>query len=75
MRFFIENHPKKYKLSPKLAKVLGIEEESRLRIIGALWQYIKSNRLQDTDNREMINNNRELIEIFHEDKIEFHSII
>jgi chromatin remodeling complex protein RSC6 len=45
IRFFVENHPKKYKLSPQLSKILGIEEETRLRIIGALWQYIKSNRL------------------------------
>lgn len=33
----MENHPKKYKLSPQFAKVLGIEEETRLRIVGALW--------------------------------------
>ena len=42
---FVENHPKKYKVSPLLAKILGIEEESRLKIIGCLWQFIKSNRL------------------------------
>ena len=37
VNFYLENNPKRYKLSPALAKVLGIEEESRLRIIGALW--------------------------------------
>jgi len=42
----------------------GIEEASRLQIIGALWQYIKSHRLQDTDNREFINCNAELAEVF-----------
>jgi chromatin remodeling complex protein RSC6 len=45
LNFYLEHNPKKYRLSPTLAKVLGIEEESRLRIVGALWQYIKSNRL------------------------------
>ena len=55
--------------------MLGIEEESRLKIVGALWQYIKSNRLQDSDNREHINNNKELIEVFGEEKMEFHQII
>lgn len=46
-----------------------------MRIIGALWQYIKSNRLQDSDNRELVNCNSELVEIFGEDKFEFHNAI
>jgi len=45
MSFYVENNPKKYRLSSQLSKVLGIEEDTRLRIIGALWQFIKSNRL------------------------------
>lgn len=46
-----DNQPKKYRLSPQLQRVLGtsIQEESRTKIIGALWQYIKSNRLQESD--------------------------
>ena len=37
MSFYVENNPKKYRLSSQLSKVLGIEEDTRLRIIGALW--------------------------------------
>lgn len=37
LSFNLEHNPKKYKLSAQLSKVLGIEEDSRLRIIGALW--------------------------------------
>jgi len=73
--FFVEHNPKKYRLSPQLQRVLGIEEDSRLRIIGALWQYIKSNRLQDSDNREVVNCNAELLEVFGEDKLEFHTLV
>eukprot|EP00347_Sterkiella_histriomuscorum_P018284 403346097 len=73
--FSVENNPKKYRLSPQLTKILGMEEETRLRIIGALWQYIKSNRLQDSDNRELVNCNAELLEIFGDDKVEFHNAI
>lgn len=54
---------------------MGVEEDTRLRIIGALWQYIKSNRLQDADNRELVNCNAELAEVFGEDKVEFHNAI
>jgi SWI/SNF-related matrix-associated actin-dependent regulator of chromatin subfamily D len=54
----LENNPKRYRVSPQLSRVLGgIEEVTRLQVVGALWQYVKSNRLQDSDNRDMINCN------------------
>jgi SWIB/MDM2 domain len=46
LQFFLENNPRRYRVSPQLSKVLGgIEETTRLQLIGALWQYVKSNRL------------------------------
>jgi len=50
-----------------------MKEESRSRIVAALWQYIKSNRLQDAEERQKINLNGELLEVFkgHE-RLEFH---
>lgn len=53
----MDHQPKKFKLSPQLQKVLGIQEESRTKIVGALWQYIKSNRLQETDESKYQQNN------------------
>lgn len=49
-------HPKKYKLSSQLQQVLGtsLQEETRTKIIGALWQYIKSNRLQESDETKYL---------------------
>jgi chromatin remodeling complex protein RSC6 len=42
----LENNPKRYRVSPQLSRVLGgIEEVTRLQVVGALWQYVKSNRL------------------------------
>jgi len=72
---YLQSHPKRFKLSPRLSEVLGIEEETRIRIIGALWQYIKSNRLQDKENREVVNCNKELLEIFGEEKLGVHNIV
>lgn len=39
------HHPKKFKLSTDLQKILGVKEETRAKVVAALWQYIKSNRL------------------------------
>ena len=30
----------------------SIQEESRTKIVGALWQYIKSNRLQESEENK-----------------------
>lgn len=38
--------PMKFKLAPKLAKLLGVSIESRPKIIEILWQYIKAHKLQ-----------------------------
>lgn len=68
--------PERYLVSDQLQVVLGIKEESRARIVAALWQYIKQNRLQDTDDRGFINLNSELQAIFGgEEKIKFHQIM
>ena len=75
LKFYFDNNPKKFKLHKSLAEILGIEEDTRVNIIGALWQYIKSNRLQESDNREVINCNAELIELFELEKITFNEII
>uniref|UniRef100_A0A8R1I6X2 SWIB domain-containing protein n=1 Tax=Caenorhabditis japonica TaxID=281687 RepID=A0A8R1I6X2_CAEJA len=51
----LDNHPAKFKLHPRLAKVLGIAVETRPKIIEALWQYIKTHSLQDSKERDIIN--------------------
>jgi len=42
----LDHQPMKFKLHPRLAKLLGISVETRMRIIEALWQYIKTHKLQ-----------------------------
>ena len=76
----LENNPKRYRVSPQLSRVLGgIEEVTRLQVVGALWQYVKSNRLQDSDNRDLINCNQELAEVFGcgvgDEKLDFHQAV
>lgn len=42
----LDHQPVKYKLHPRLAKLLGIALETRPKIVEALWQYIKTHKLQ-----------------------------
>ena len=44
-----------YKLDPRLARLLGVHTQTRPVIINALWQYIKTHKLQDAHEREYIN--------------------
>ncbi|TNV80672.1 hypothetical protein FGO68_gene14294 [Halteria grandinella] len=76
----LENNPPRYRISAPLSRILGgIEEATRLQVLGALWQYIKSNRLQDPDNREKILCNQELSEVFYcpigKERLEFSEIV
>lgn len=37
----LEYRPAQFKLSPSLAKTLSVTADTRLRVMMALWQYIK----------------------------------
>ena len=47
--------PPQFKLDPRLARLLGIHTQTRSCIIQALWQYVKTNKLQDSHDKEYIN--------------------
>jgi chromatin remodeling complex protein RSC6 len=47
--------PPQFRLDARLARLLSLPSGTRQTIIHALWQYIKSNKLQDSDEREFIN--------------------
>lgn len=55
MLFMLNYLPQQYKLDGRLARLLGIHTQTRPVIIQALWQYIKSHKLQDEHEREFIN--------------------
>ncbi|CAK7336692.1 unnamed protein product [Dovyalis caffra] len=42
--------PEKFKLSPALSEVLGIEVETRPRILVAIWNYVNSRKLQNPND-------------------------
>ena len=52
-----------FKLDPRLARLLGVHTQTRPVIINSLWQYIKTHRLQDSQEREYINNDKYLRQV------------
>ncbi|KAK1440948.1 hypothetical protein QVD17_06783 [Tagetes erecta] len=63
--------PEKFKLSPPLVDVLGIEVDTRTRIISAIWQYVKARKLQNQDDPSFFNCDSQLLKVFEEEKVKF----
>jgi chromatin remodeling complex protein RSC6 len=55
---------KPVKPDEKLAAVVGADELPRPEVVKKLWDYIKSEGLQDRENRRMINADEKLRPIF-----------
>ncbi|CAN0924682.1 SWI/SNF complex component SNF12 homolog [Linum grandiflorum] len=63
--------PEKFKLSPALTEVLGIEVESRPRIIAAIWHYVKARKLHSPEDPAFFNCDPPLQKVFGEAKVKF----
>jgi len=72
--FYFNKNTQEVKVSEELAAVIGIKQDTRPRILHALWQYIKLNRLQDSENTKLIINNKEMQRVFLVDKMEISTI-
>lgn len=72
--FQLEHQPPHYKIDPKLARLLGKSTDTRSAVINALWQYIKAKTLQDSNEREYINNDNYLAQIFGCKRMKFSEI-
>ncbi|XP_071812020.1 SWI/SNF-related matrix-associated actin-dependent regulator of chromatin subfamily D member 1-like isoform X2 [Apostichopus japonicus] len=70
----LDHQPPQYKLDPRLARLLGVHTQTRPVIITALWQYIKTHKLQDPHEREYINNDNYFQQIFECQRMKFSEI-
>lgn len=70
----LDYQPLQFKLDPRLARLLGIHTQTRPIIISALWQYIKTHKLQDAHEREYINCDKYLEQIFQCSRMKFAEI-
>ncbi|EMR09612.1 hypothetical protein PNEG_02195 [Pneumocystis murina B123] len=71
---YLNEYPEKYKLSPKLSQILDMKSETHPEIIMGLWEYIKFHKLQDDEEKRIINCDENLKEIFSMDRIFFPKI-
>uniref|UniRef100_A0A8C9K5Q4 SWI/SNF related BAF chromatin remodeling complex subunit D3 n=1 Tax=Panthera tigris altaica TaxID=74533 RepID=A0A8C9K5Q4_PANTA len=70
----IFSQPPQFKLDPRLARLLGLHTQSRSAIVQALWQYVKTNRLQDSHDKEYINGDKYFQQIFDCPRLKFSEI-
>ncbi|KAK1369773.1 SWI/SNF complex component SNF12-like [Heracleum sosnowskyi] len=71
VRLEVNYMPEKYKLSPALTELLGIEVETRSRIIAGIWHYVKARKLQNPNDPTYFTCDPPLQKVFGEDKLKF----
>ncbi|KAK4778996.1 hypothetical protein SAY86_006524 [Trapa natans] len=74
IRLELNYSPEKYKLSPALIELLGIEVDTRPRIIAAIWHYVKARKLQNPNDPTYFNCDVPLMRVFGEEKVKFASV-
>merc|ERR550517_1063727 len=70
----LDYQPLQFRLEQRLARLLGVHTQTRPVIISALWQYIKTHKLQDPHEREFVNCDPFLKQIFQTDRMKFAEI-
>ena len=70
----LDYQPLQFKLDQRLARLLGVHTQTRPVIISALWQYIKTHKLQDAHEREYVNCDAFIKQIFQTDRMKFAEI-
>nr|XP_043636853.1 SWI/SNF complex component SNF12 homolog [Erigeron canadensis] len=63
--------PEKFKLSSALSEVLGLEIETRPRIIAAIWQYVKVKKLQISTDTSFFSCDPPLKKVFGDERVKF----
>lgn len=74
IRLELNYSPEKYKLSPALTELLGIEVDTRPRIIAAIWHYVKARKLQNPNDPTHFNCDLPLLRVFGEEKMKFANV-
>ncbi|CAN1129904.1 SWI/SNF complex component SNF12 homolog [Linum perenne] len=71
IRLEMNHTPEKFKIPSALSEILGIEVETRARILMAIWHYVKSNKLQNPNDTTSFICDPPLRRLFGEEKMKF----
>lgn len=74
LRIEMNYSPEKFKLSPALVELLGIEVETRQRVMAALWFYVKARNLQVPGDPSFFMCDPPLKKVFGEEKMRFNLV-
>lgn len=74
MLFMMHFEPQKCKLEVNLARLLGLPMGTRAEVLYHLWSYIRNNKLQDPDEKDMLIMDPYLARIFRCDRLKFSDI-
>jgi len=66
--------PERFRVAPALASLLNLQLATRPAIVVALWQYIKLHKLQESDEKKIINNDSALQALFKVPRMSFSEI-
>ncbi|CAL8075975.1 unnamed protein product [Calicophoron daubneyi] len=67
----LDHQPPEYKLDPRLARILALHTGTRSQIFYALWTYIKTHKLQDPNEKDFINCDPYLEQVFNCPRMRF----
>jgi SWI/SNF-related matrix-associated actin-dependent regulator of chromatin subfamily D len=68
----LENRPERFRLSPSLSALLNnIQNCTKPHIVMAMWRYVKLNKLQESDEKKLINCDKPLSDLFGVERCTF----
>lgn len=70
----LDYQPDRFRLSKELSAVLDLELATKPQIVLAVWQYIKMHKLQESDEKKIVNNDETLERLFGCEKMSFSEI-
>ncbi|KAK1318633.1 hypothetical protein QJS10_CPB04g00275 [Acorus calamus] len=66
--------PEKFKLSPPLIDLLGIEVDTRARVLAGIWNYVKARKLQSSTDPSYFACDNGLRRVFNEERMKFSAV-
>ncbi|KAK2750935.1 SWI/SNF complex component snf12 [Myotisia sp. PD_48] len=69
-----DENPERFQLSPQLASILDVNEETRAGIVAGIWDYVKATGLQESEEKRSIICDERLKAVFNRDKLFFPNI-
>lgn len=55
VKFTLINNPPKFQVESTLQRIVRMKKGTRIEILDAFWHYVKEHKLQDIENKEIIN--------------------